>query len=149
MIASTRRTILLYLSGTFLLGALAGGAIGYGYGRRPVFKPFDREEMRTKFCNRMTSDLGLTSQQQEQLDPIVRQNMDEFEAAQREHYGRIGELMKRHRERVASILTPDQQVKFETIEKERERRMPKRGEHGGSGHDGPAPAPNKPVPPSK
>lgn len=143
MIPVTRKTILLYLAGTFVLGAVAGGALGYGWGRRPVFKPFDRDEMRTRFCNRLVNDLALTEPQQSQLDPIIRQNMDEFEAVQREQYGRIGELMKRHRERIASILTPEQRTRFETLEKEREQRFekergakhPRRGEGPRSGGD--------------
>lgn len=138
MIPVTRKTILLYLAGTFVLGAVAGGALGYGWGRRPVFKPFDRDEMRAKFCNRLVNDLGLTEPQQGQLDPIIRQNMDEFEAVQREQYGRIGELMKRHRERIASILTPEQRVQFETLEREREQRFEKeRGEKHQRRGDGP------------
>jgi hypothetical protein len=147
MIPVTRKTILLYLAGTFVLGAVAGGAVGYGWGRRPVFKPFDRDEMRTRFCNRLVNDLGLTEPQQSQLDPIIRQNMDEFEAVQREQYGRIGELMKRHRERIASILTPEQRARFEMLEREREQRFEKErgGKHqrrgdakGGSTNSAPA-----------
>jgi hypothetical protein len=138
MIPVTRKTILLYLAGTFVLGAVAGGALGYGWGRRPVFKPFDRDEMRAKFCNRLVNDLELTEPQQGQLDPIIRQNMDEFEAVQREQYGRIGELMKRHRERVASILTPEQRARYEALEREREQRFEK--ERGGRHqHRGDAP----------
>lgn len=126
MIPPTRRIIIAYLAGTFLLGAIAGGALGYSYGRRPVFRSFDRDVMRTKFCDRLVTDLGLSDPQREQLDSIVRQNMEEFEAVHRDHFRQIDELMKRQRERIAAILDPAQRGKFEAIEKEREERMPKR-----------------------
>ncbi len=126
MIAPTRRIVIAYLAGTFLLGAIAGGALGYGYGRRPVFRSFDRDEMRTKFCDRLVTDLDLSASQREQLDPLVRENMEEFEAAHRDHFRQIEDLMKQQRERIAVILDPAQRQKFEKIEKEREERMPKR-----------------------
>jgi hypothetical protein len=130
MIAPTRRTIILYLAGTFVLGAVAGGALGYQWGRQPVFKSFDRDEMRSRFCNRLVSDLGLSPAQRDQLDPILRQNMEEFEAVHRDHYSQIGVTIKRHRERIASIMSPEQKAKYEAMEKERDRereqRMPKR-----------------------
>lgn len=126
MIAPTRRTIILYLAGTFVLGAVAGGALGYQWGRQPVFRSFDRDEMRARFCDRLVNDLGLSPAQRDQLDPILRQNMEEFEAVHRDHYSQIGTIMKRHRERIASILSPEQKSKYEALEKEREQRMPKR-----------------------
>jgi len=132
MISPTRRIILAYLAGTFVLGAVAGGAFGYSWGRRPVFHSFDRDEMRVRFCDRLVSNLGLTATQREKLQPILQQNMNEFETAHRDHYSQIGTLMKRHRERIASILDPDQRTKFEAMEREREQRMPKRRSSGGT-----------------
>ncbi|HAB16586.1 MAG TPA: hypothetical protein PLX89_01520 [Verrucomicrobiota bacterium] len=143
----TRRRLLIYLAGTFVLGAIAGGAFGYGRGHQPPPKSFDREAMRVRFRDRLTSDLGLTKDQQVQLEPILQQNMDEFDAIHREHFAQIGEVMKRGRERIAAILTPEQRAKFEALEREREQR--RKDDRGGPRRSdkpagGPPPGPNKP-----
>lgn len=139
----TRRRLLLYLAGTFVLGAIAGGAFGFGRSQRPPSKPFDREVMRDRICKSLITDLELTPDQQVKLDPIIRRNMEEFEAVHRDHFAQIGEVMKRGRERIAAILTPEQQAKFEAMEREREKQRrkdrggPSRGDKsekfGGSG----------------
>ena len=122
----TRKTVLIYLIATFVAGGVAGGAIGYGMGRRPVFRPFDREEMRVKICQRFTTELGLSPDQQQQMEPLVREGMDAFEQAHREHRERLRELTARGRERMETILTPEQREKYRAMEEERERRMPER-----------------------
>ena len=128
----TRRTVLLYLTATFIVGAVAGSAIGYSYGRRPVFRPFDREEMRQKLCDSFTHELDLTPGQRSQLDPILRQGMGEFEAAQQEHGRRIGELIKQGDARITAILTPEQQAKFKVLQQEKARKHRERdGRPGG------------------
>jgi len=129
----TRKTVLLYLAATFVVGAVAGGAIGYGVGRRPVFRPFDREEVRVKTCQRFTSELNLDAEQQKKLDPLVRQGLDEMDAAHRQHSERLRGLMREGRDRISEILTPEQRVKFEAIEAEREQRMSARPKGPGPG----------------
>ncbi|MEN9678734.1 MAG: hypothetical protein RIS76_4630 [Verrucomicrobiota bacterium] len=132
MNAPTRKTILLYLAATFVVGAVAGGAIGYGAGRRPAMRPFDRDAMRVKICNDFTTKLDLNADQQTQLDPLIRAGMDEMDEAHREHRVRLKELMKKGRQRMEAILTPDQRVKYDAMEKERESRMQSRSK-GASG----------------
>lgn len=134
MNAPTRKTVLMYLAATFLVGAVAGGAVGYGIRNRPVFRPMDRDEMRVKMCAKFTTELELNPEQQKLLDPLVRKGMDEFEAAQREHKAHLRELMKQGRERTSAILTPEQRVKFEAMERERESRMQSRPKGSGGPH---------------
>lgn len=131
MNSPTQKTVVMYLAATFVVGAVAGGAIGYGAGRRPTFRPFDREEMRVKVCERFTTELSLSPEQQKQMDPLVRQGMEEFENAHREQKARLRELMEKGRERMAAILTPEQRVKFEAMEQERENRMQSRSKGPG------------------
>ncbi|MCW5557786.1 MAG: hypothetical protein KIT22_08140 [Verrucomicrobiae bacterium] len=125
MNSPTRTAVLSYLAATFAVGAVAGGAIGYGVGRRAMFRPPDREEMRVKVCERFTSELHLDAEQQRRLDPLIRQGMDEFDAAHREHEERLRELMRKGHNRLSTTLnlTPEQKAKFEAMEAERERRM--------------------------
>jgi len=129
----TRTAVLSYLAATFVVGAVAGGAIGYGIGQRSVFRPVDREEMRVKTCERFTSELHLDVEQQRKLDPLIREGMDEFDAAHREHRERLRELMRKGRDRMSDALnlTPEQRAKFEAMEAERERRMSSRPKGSG------------------
>ncbi len=116
---TTKLAAVAYVAATFLIGALAGGAVGYGYGRKPIVRPFDREAMRAHICNDLTSKLDLTPAQQQQLDPIVRQNMEEFDADRRQQMAKMGERMKAGSQRIRAILTPEQQVKFDELERQR------------------------------
>ncbi len=116
---TTKLAAVAYVAATFLIGALAGGAVGYGYGRKPIVRPFDREAMRAHICDSLTTKLGLTPAQQQQLDPIVRQNMEEFDADRRQQMAKMGDRMKEGSLRIRAILTPEQQVKFDALEKER------------------------------
>ncbi|MEI6357842.1 MAG: hypothetical protein WCP53_12185 [Verrucomicrobiota bacterium] len=116
---TTQLAAVAYIAATFLIGALAGGAVGYGYGRKPIVRPFDREAMRAHICNDLTSKLDLTPAQQQQLDPIVRQNMEEFDADRRQQMAKMGERMKAGSQRIRAILTPGQQVKFDELERQR------------------------------
>ena len=116
---TTKFAVVAYVAATFLIGALAGGAVGYGYGRKPIVRPFDREAMRAHICDTLTSKLGLSTEQQKQLDPIVRQNMEEFDADRRQQMAKMGERMKAGSLRIRAILTPEQQVKFDELERQR------------------------------
>lgn len=128
----TRKTVLLYLAATFVVGSIGGFSLGYGRGRRSMFRPFDREEARVKTCQRFTSELDLNSEQQQKLDPLVRQGLDEMDAAHRQHREQLRGLMRKGRERISEILTPEQRVKFEAMEAEREQRMSSRSKAPGS-----------------
>jgi Spy/CpxP family protein refolding chaperone len=138
-VPTTKLAAVFYVTATFLIGALAGAAVGYGYGRKPIFRPFDRDAMRAHICSDLTSKLDLTTEQQQQLEPIVRQNMEEFDADRRQHMAQMGERMKQGNLRIRAILTPEQQAKFDEIEKSRwkdrergrDRGKPPRADIGG------------------
>ena len=75
--------------------------------------------------------MDLNEEQQKQLDPLIRKGMDEMDSAHREHRARLRELMSQGRQRMEAILTPEQRVKFDAMEKERESRMQSRSKGPG------------------
>ncbi|HTH47826.1 MAG TPA: hypothetical protein VMB21_09970 [Candidatus Limnocylindria bacterium] len=141
----TKTVAALYVAAVFAIGAVAGGAVSYGYGRKQPPRKFDPEAMRLEQKNRYVRELGLNPEQAGQLDEILKQGVDEFGACHREHMDRIRELIKKNHARVAAILTAEQKVEFEKIEKAREEKFPRdnRGEHRGPPPGGEAPPPPK------
>lgn len=126
----TRKAAVLYLVATFVVGGAAGLAIGYSADRRPKPQKFDPADMKQKIFDGLSRDLSLSAEQQRQLEPIIQLNMDDFGSCQRENMSRVHESMKKGRERIAAILTPEQRGKFEEMERERERKFRER-EHRG------------------
>lgn len=137
----TKTAATLYIAAIFLIGAVAGGAVSYGYGRKQPPRKFDPEAMRQHQKDRYATELGLTTDQTQKLDLILRQGMDEFGSCHREHMDRIHELMKHGRERIAAILTPEQKVRFEKLETKRDEKFPRdgRGDHRGPPSGDPPP----------
>lgn len=121
----SRQAAALYLTATFLVGGFAGAAVGYSLGTKP--KPFrpDPEAFRQHLMKRYSTELSLTADQQKLLEPLVQQNLGDFDSAHKEHMGRIRECRRKANERIAAILTPEQRAVFERLEREREKGMPK------------------------
>jgi len=119
----TRKTVLGYLLATFVVGSAAGLMVGYSVDRRPKSSKFDPAAFKLKVTSGLTRELGLNEEQQRQIGPIIEQNFQEFDGCRRENTERVRQAMQRGRERIAAILTLEQRVKFEELERERERKF--------------------------
>jgi Spy/CpxP family protein refolding chaperone len=81
---------------------------------------------------RLTRELGLQPEQQQQVEAILRETGQEF-ARLREDIGpRVRDIRGRSREKIRAILSPEQQVKLEALEREWEHRA-ERWRRGGVG----------------
>jgi Spy/CpxP family protein refolding chaperone len=122
MTTRVKGALLLLLA--FLLG-VATGALGYGlYQARTGWWHTARDPARFQQfqLKRLTRELELRPDQRQQLEAILRDTGQEF-ARLREDIGpRVREIRGRSREKIRAILNPDQQTKFEALEKEWERR---------------------------
>lgn len=148
MSSTTKSAMLAYLAGTFLVGGIAGGAVGYRYGRQPIFRPPNPGSMLEHIKDRYTRELSLTDEQQKLLDPLVRQNMEDWESSHRTQMKQMEALIQRGRERIETILTEEQKVKFRESERNRERRFNRGpGGPGNRGPGGPPPDHGKQSPP--
>lgn len=121
----------LLLLVAFLLGT-AAGALGFGLYQgltgwwRP---PRDSERARQFVLKRLTRELDLRPEQQRQVEAILRETGQEF-ARLREDIGpRVRDIRGRSREKMRAILSPEQQVKLEALEREWEHRAER--SHGG------------------
>jgi flagellar basal body-associated protein FliL len=116
----------------FLLGAAAGGMIGYGYAHRSVAAantPAPEPERRAKRVAQLTGELSLSSDQAKQLDRILLQWHSEAKAIHDQSDAQIEQLRQKGRDQIRAILTADQTPKFEEflrkLDEERRRNVPK------------------------
>lgn len=116
----------------FLLGTAAGG-LGFGlYQVRAGWRhpPRDSERARQFVLKRLTRDLDLRPEQQQQVEAILLETGQEFARLREEVGPRVRDIRGRSREKIRAILNPEQQAKFEALANEWERREERR--HGGA-----------------
>ncbi len=133
MISAARKAAIAYLVATFLAGAVVGAALGYFRGRQPVFRPPSPDAMLEKSRTRLITDLALTPEQLQKVDPILKERAAALKKARDESMQKFRTLMDQYHQRVAALLTPDQQVKYEARRQEREKKW----HHDGSGDRNP------------
>jgi Spy/CpxP family protein refolding chaperone len=110
--------IALYLAAIFLAGAVTGAIVPITVGRHMMFNPPHQDQMATRWCGELQSELKLTPEQLQKIKPIVMDTLDEVRVnLTRELSGSISNCNAR----IASELTPEQKVKFERMVKEREQ----------------------------
>lgn len=116
----------------FLLGAAAGGMLGYGYAHHSVSAasaPLPEPERRAKKVAELTEKLGLTSDQAKQLDTILLQRHTEVKAIHDNSDAQLDQVRQKGRDQIRAILTPEQKPKFEEflrqLDAERKRNAPK------------------------
>jgi Spy/CpxP family protein refolding chaperone len=102
-----------------------------------------------RFVARLERELNLTADQSRRIDEILGQSRMESDALRRELLPRVREHMRQTRERIREVLSPEQQARFDELQ----RRHGRRAEHfflgrGGRRPHGPPPRTGPPdVPP--
>ncbi|PYT93075.1 MAG: hypothetical protein DMG36_11555 [Acidobacteria bacterium] len=116
----------------FLLGAAAGGMLGYGYAHRSVAAasaPLSEPERRAKRVAELTQDLVLTSDQAKQLDAILMQRHAEVKTIRDQSDAQLDQVRQKGRDQIRAILTPEQKPNFEEflkkMDEEKKRNAPK------------------------
>jgi Spy/CpxP family protein refolding chaperone len=133
---SAKRKAALWVAAVFLLGAALGGVGGYIFAHHSVFAnaPLTEQQRRAHRVEQMTKDLGLTPDQQHQLDTILSQIHGEYKALHEQSDAQMDQARQKGRNQIRAILTPDQMPKFEEFLKrmdEERKRNPPPGPPGG------------------
>lgn len=100
----------------FLLGAVGGGMLGYGFAHHSVSAasaPLPESERRAKRVAQWTQDFGLSSEQARQLDAILLELHGESKAIHDQSDAQMEKLRQKGREQIRAVLTPEQRPKFE------------------------------------
>lgn len=139
-----RRTAILYLTGVFVAGALAGAFGGYALGRRPIFRPPNPQSLAGQLVNHFERDLNLTPEQVTKVRPLVQQATAETDAIHASTFERVHGVMTNLNRRLEEFLTPEQCRKLAESERQRQDRFRHRPPPPGPGTErqrGPGPGP--------
>ena len=116
------------LAFAFLLVFVAGAATGVFFDvhhlRQHVFLgPPHSGDVPDKMREHLRRTLGLTSEQENKIAPIVDATSAKLEAIRVETAERVRTVMEESKKQVAPLLTPEQQKKLETLESEHRKMM--------------------------
>jgi Spy/CpxP family protein refolding chaperone len=114
---SVKQKAALWVGVVFLLGAALGGVLGYVFAHSAyagaIPQPITDTAKRAQKVARLTKELDLSSEQQQQLDIILGEVMGRYKAIHDSTGPQIDVERQKGRERIRAILTPDQGPKFE------------------------------------
>jgi Spy/CpxP family protein refolding chaperone len=109
----------VYVLAIFLAGAGSGALIGWQVCRRTPVAPVPTAELGARLRARFQSQLALTTEQAQKIEPMIDQAMRRVDAIRKETASQVfGNVATLH-EQMLTVLTPEQKVKFEELERER------------------------------
>jgi len=126
-----RQKAALWVGLIFLLGAALGGTLGYvfahsSYAAAPA--QLSDDVKRHQKVERLTQELGLSSDQQQQLDAVIADIQGQMKAIRQSTEPQLNDARQKGRDRIRAILTPEQKPKFEEhlrkIDEEKKRNPP-------------------------
>lgn len=138
---NNRWKLVWILAGIFAAGIVTGAFGTRQFGRDWVAKRPGPDQWAPNHLRRLSERLELLPEQQEQLRPIVRRNMEELSRVRSECLVATKNVFERMEREISERLTPEQRLKYEQLNKEMRERakkvVPERNHPSGSG--GPSP----------
>jgi uncharacterized membrane protein len=114
--------MVLLLVGIFVAGGVTGAFVLARFGRELGLRRPMPEQWAPMQLQRLGERLDLTPAQNEQLQPIVRRNMEDLKRLRASSLAETRVVFERMQREIAEKLTPEQRTKFEQMNKEfRER----------------------------
>ena len=135
----TKGKIVLYLAAIFVAGGVTGGVISWRENGEKKWKPPTAKGICDSFRNRLRSELGLTPQQLERLEPLLQKRVTTMEEIRTRTVKDLEELIRASDAEIADALnlSSDQRAKLQQMERNR-------NDHFGKGHRGGPPPPPEP-----
>jgi Spy/CpxP family protein refolding chaperone len=114
---SASRKAALWIVAVFILGAALGGVGGYMFGHSVSAAPpqMSDEARRHQKVAQLTESLGLTTDQQSQIDAIFTDTSVQFQTVHKQSDAQIDVVRQKARDRIRAVLTPEQLPKFEAF----------------------------------
>jgi Spy/CpxP family protein refolding chaperone len=109
----------VYVLALFLAGGGSGALIAWQVCRRMPVTPVPSAEIGARLRARFQSRLELTPDQVQKIDPMIDQAMRRVEAIRKETARDVFANVSNLHQQVLVVLTPEQRVKFEELERER------------------------------
>ena len=119
MTSLSKRKLGVYVLALFLAGGGSGALVAWKVCRRMPVAPVPPAEIGARLRARFQSRLGLTPDQAQKIDPMIDQAMRRVEAIRNYTASLVFTNVATLHEQVLTVLTPEQKVKFEELERER------------------------------
>jgi Spy/CpxP family protein refolding chaperone len=108
-----------YVLAIFLAGGGSGAFLGWQACRRMPITPVPPAEIGARRRARFQSQLALTPEQAQKIDPMIDEAMRRVEAIREETAGKVFANVSNLHQQVLGVLTPEQKARFEELERER------------------------------
>jgi Spy/CpxP family protein refolding chaperone len=131
-----RKKAAIWLALVFILGTATGGVFGYSMARRSyaavkTVMPSEAER-RAKKLAEMTQTIGLTAEQQQKVDGIIKNAQTDIRAIHDKNDAEVDVVRVKARAQMREFLTPEQMPKFEQYMRrlDEERKKQKEAQQG-------------------
>jgi Spy/CpxP family protein refolding chaperone len=118
-----KRKFATYVLVIFLAGAGSGALVAWQVSRRVPVAPVPPAEIGARLRARFQSQLALTPDQVQKIDPMIDHAMLRVEAIRQETASHVFANVSQLHEQMLTVLTPEQKTKFEALERERRVRL--------------------------
>lgn len=110
--------VIVVLLGIFVAGGVTGGFVTLRVVRERFSNRPMPEEWAPRHLKRLVDRLALTPEQQEQIRPIVRHNMEQLNRLRNQSLAETQMRIESMQRDIAQKLTPEQRVAFEQMNRE-------------------------------
>jgi Spy/CpxP family protein refolding chaperone len=110
--------VIVVLLGIFVAGGVTGGFVTLRMVRERISNRPMPEEWAPRHLKRLVDRLALTPEQQEQIRPIVRHNMEQLNRLRNQSLAETQMRIESMQRDIAQKLTPEQRVAFERMNRE-------------------------------
>jgi hypothetical protein len=126
----TNRKAVALLALVFSLG-IGLGAVGHMAAERDVFAARQRNNTRSerKFLNRLSNDLQLSAEQQQQLNAVLADTKARYDAIRQSVNPQYQQIREQSNERIREVLNPEQRAAFDQFLQTTRDDRRKRGLH--------------------
>jgi Spy/CpxP family protein refolding chaperone len=114
-----KRKLALYVLAIFLAGGGSGALIAWKVSRRVPVPPMTTTEIGARLRARFQSQLALTQEQAQKIDPMIDGAMRRLEVIRKETASNVFANVSDMHEQMLTVLTPVQKATFEEIERGR------------------------------
>ena len=110
--------IIIVLLGIFAAGGVTGGFVTLKVWRDKITNRPVPEEWEPKHLKKLSDRLNLTDEQKEQVRPIIRRNIELLNRLRNECMEETRVVVEAMQREISEMLTPEQRVKFEQMNRE-------------------------------
>lgn len=110
--------VIIVLLGIFAAGGVTGGFFTLRVCKNKILNRPVPEEWAPKHLKRLADRLELTPEQQEQIRPIVRRNMEQLNRVRNHSLAETQTVVEGMQRDIAEKLTPEQRAKFAQMNRE-------------------------------